>query len=86
MLLIPHTFLLHPDRRRVVSPNATLYRPPRTDLRELEEIFRSKVRAMLKREDKPGAKLIEKLTGWPHSSFSVPAGNRTARNDLCDTR
>lgn len=37
---------------------------------------------MLKREDKTGTELIEKLRGWPHSSFSVPAGNRTARDDL----
>jgi hypothetical protein len=36
---------------------------------------------MLKREGKIGAELIEKLMNRRHSGFSVPAGNRIARDD-----
>jgi hypothetical protein len=59
----------------------TFYCLPQRDLKELEEIFRSKVLAMLKREGKIHDALIEKLMGWHHSGFSVHAGNRIARDD-----
>jgi hypothetical protein len=50
-------------------------------LKELEEIFRSKVLAMLKAEGKISDGLIEKLMAWHHSGFSVHAGNQIARDD-----
>jgi len=50
-------------------------------MKELEEIFRSKVLAMLKGEGKISDELIEKLMNWRHSGFSVHAGNQIARDD-----
>jgi hypothetical protein len=51
------------------------------DLKELEEIFRSKVLGMLKAEGRITDGLIEKLMAWHHSGFSVHAGNQIARDD-----
>jgi hypothetical protein len=51
------------------------------DLKELKEIFCSKVLAMLKAEGRINDGLIEKLTAWHHSGFSVHAGNEIARED-----
>jgi len=59
----------------------TFYCLPKRDLKELEEIFRSEVLAMLKGEGKINDELIEKLMNWRHSGFSVHAGNRIARDD-----
>ncbi|MCK4603143.1 MAG: hypothetical protein KAU41_00415 [Deltaproteobacteria bacterium] len=50
-------------------------------MRQLEEIFRSKILAMLKRKGKIADDLIQKLMNWHHSGFSVYAGNRIARDD-----
>jgi hypothetical protein len=63
-----------PARKHVLSLS-------KGDLKELEEIFRSKVLAMLKGEGKINDGLIEKLLAWHHSGFSVHAGNRIARDD-----
>ena len=92
MILVIHTFgdyaRFHPHLHAIVAdglfrPNGTFYCLPKKDLRELEEIFRSKVLAMLKREGKINQELIEKLMNWRHSGFSVHAGNRIGRDD-CD--
>jgi len=47
----------------------------------LEEIFRSKVLAMLKAEGRISDVLIEKLMAWHHSGFGVHAGNQIARDE-----
>ncbi len=62
-------------------PNGTFYCLPKTELEELEEIFRSKVLAMLKAEARINDGLIEKFIAWHHSGFSVHAGNQIARDD-----
>jgi hypothetical protein len=50
-------------------------------LKELEEIFRSKVLAILKAEGKVNDGVIEELMAWHHRAFSVHAGNQIARDD-----
>ncbi len=50
-------------------------------MKQLEEIFRSRILAMLKRKGKIVDDLIQKLMNWHHSGFSVYAGNRIARDD-----
>jgi hypothetical protein len=55
------------------GPNGTFRFVPKTELKELEETFRSKVLVMLQREQKIGVELIEKLVGWRHTGFSVHA-------------
>jgi mannitol/fructose-specific phosphotransferase system IIA component len=45
----------------------------------IEEIFRPRILAMLKRKGKIADDLIQKLMNWRHSGFSVYAGNRIAR-------
>jgi hypothetical protein len=50
-------------------------------MEELEEIFRSKVLAMMKGEDdKIHAEVIEKVIGQHHTGFSVHAESRIARD------
>ena len=74
MIMVIHTFgdyaRFHPHLHAIVAyglfrPNGTFYCLPKKDLKELEEIFRSKVLAMLKREGKIKDELIEKLMNWP---------------------
>ena len=98
MVMVIHTFgdyaRFHPHLHAIVAsglfrPNGTFHCLPKRDLKALEEIFRSKVLAMLKAEGKacPGPRsgindgLIEKLMAWHHSGFSVHAGNEIARDD-----
>ncbi len=90
MIMVIHTFgdyaRFHPPLHAFVAdglfrPNGTFYCLPKRELKELEEIFRSKVPAMLKREGKIHDELIEKLMGWHHSGFSVYTGNCIARDD-----
>ncbi len=90
MIMVIHTFgdyaRFHPHLHAIVAdglfrPNGTFYCLPKRDLKELEEIFRSKVLAMLKAEGRISDVLIEKLMAWHHSGFSVHAGNRIARDD-----
>ena len=90
MIMVIHTFedyaRFHPHLHAIVAdglfgPNGTFYCLPKTELKELEEIFRSKVLAMLKAEGKINDGLIEKLMAWHHSGFGVHAGNRIASND-----
>ena len=50
-------------------------------MKQLEEIFQSRILAMLKRKGKIADDLIQKLMNWHHSGFSVYAGNRIARDD-----
>jgi len=90
MIMVIHTFGdyagFHPHLHAIVAdglfrPNGTCYCLPKRDLKELEEIFRSKFLAMLKAEGRRSDVLIEKLMAWHHSGFSVPAGNQIARDD-----
>ena len=90
MITVIHTFGdyagFHPHLHAIVAdglfrPNGTFYCLPQKDPKELEEIFRSKVLAMLKGEGKINQELIEKLMNWRHSGFSVHAGNQIARDD-----
>ena len=61
--------------------NGAFHCLPKRELKELEEIFRSKVLAMLKAEGRINDGLIEKLMAWHHSGFSVHAGNAIAPDD-----
>ena len=63
-----------PARKHVLSLS-------KGDLKELEEIFRSKVLAMLKGEGKINDGLIKKLLAWHHSGFSLHAGAGMAISD-----
>ena len=90
MIMVIHTFgdyaRFHPHLHAIVAdglfrPNGTFYCLPKRGMKELEEIFRSKVLAMLKGEGKISDELIEKLMNWRHSGFSVHAGNQIARDD-----
>ena len=54
---------------------------PKCKMKQLEEIFRSRILAMLKCKGKIADDFIQKLMNWRHSGFSVYAGNRIARDD-----
>jgi hypothetical protein len=73
MIMVIHTFgdyaRFHPHLHAIVAdglfrPSGTFYCLPKTDLKELEEIFRSKVLAMIKAEGRINDGLIEKLMAW----------------------
>jgi hypothetical protein len=90
MIMVIHTFgdyaRFHPRLHSIVAdglfrPNGTFYCLPNRDMKEQEEIFRSKVLAMLEGEGKINDELIEKLMNRRRSGFSVHAGNRIARDD-----
>jgi hypothetical protein len=55
-------------------------------MKQLEEIFQSRILTMLKRKGKIVDDLIQKRMNWHHSGFSVYAGNRIARDVLKDER
>lgn len=87
MIMVIHTFgdyaRFHPHLHAIVAdglfrPDGAFYCLPNRDSKELEEIFRSKVPAMLKGEGKINDELIEKLMNWRHSGFSIHVGNRIA--------
>jgi hypothetical protein len=70
------SLLFHPHLHANVAdglfrPNGTFYCLPERDLKELEDIFRSKILDMLKGEGKINDELIEKLTNWRHIGLSV---------------
>ncbi len=69
----------------MVCPKHVL-RLSKEDLKELEEIFRSKVLALLKAGGKINDGLIEELMAWHHSGFSVHAENRLAGDDRKNNR
>ena len=74
----------HPHLHAIVADglfrkNGTVL--PKCEMKQLEEIFRSRILAMLKRKGKIVDDLIQKLMNWRHSGFSVYAGNRIARDD-----
>jgi len=76
----------HPHLHAIVAeglfrPNGTFYCLAQRNLKELEEILRSIVLAMLKGEAKVNHELIQKLLAWHQSGFNVHAGNRIARDD-----
>ena len=52
---------------------------PKSDMKQLEEIFRSRIPTILKRKGKIADDLIQKLMNWGHSGFIVYAGNRITR-------
>jgi hypothetical protein len=90
LVMVIHTFgdyaRFHPHAHAIVADglfraNGTFYVLPTGDHQPLEEIFRAKILAMLKREGKIDDVLIRKLMGWRHSGFSVYRGNRIARDD-----
>jgi hypothetical protein len=63
----------HPHLHAIVADglfrkNGTFYVLPRCKIKELEEIFRSSILAMLKRKGKIADDLIGKLMNWRHSS------------------
>jgi len=73
MIMVIHTFgdyaRFHPHLHAIVADglfraDGTFYCLPKTDLKQLEEIFRSKVLTMLKTEGRINDGLIEKLMAW----------------------
>jgi hypothetical protein len=90
MITVIHTFgdyaRFHPHLHAIVAdglfrPSGAFHCLPNTDPKQLEEIFRSKVLAMLNVEGKINDQVIEKLMAWRHSGFSVHIGNRIAADD-----
>jgi hypothetical protein len=90
MIMVIHTFgdyaRFHPHLHAIVAdglsrPNGIFHCLPKRDLKELEEIFRSKVLAMVKAGGKTNDGLFEKIMARHHSGFSVHAGNRIPRAD-----
>ena len=88
--MVIHTFVdyarFHPHLHAIVADglfrkNGTFYVLPKYEMKQLEEIFRSRILAMLKRKGKIADDLIQKLMNWRYSGFSVYAGNRIARDD-----
>jgi hypothetical protein len=88
--MVIHTFgdyaRFHPHLHAIVADglfrkSGSFYVLPRCEMKQLEEIFRSSILAMLKRKGKIADDLIGKLMNWRHSGFSVYAGNRIARDD-----
>ena len=70
VVYISGIIMVHPYLHAIVAdglfrPNGTFLCLPKRDLKELEEIFRSKVLAMPKREGKIHDEFIEKLMGCP---------------------
>ena len=51
------------------------------DLKPLEELFRAQVFKMLKKEGKITNEIINKLSTWKHSGFSVDNGVRIKKDD-----
>ena len=66
-------------------PNGNFYCLPQRDLKEFEEILKSNVLAMLQRQEKIDAELIEELMNWPHSGTSIYDGSRNARGGVHGT-
>jgi hypothetical protein len=90
LVMVIHTFgdyaRFHPHLHAIVADglfrkNGSFYVLPRCKIKQLEEIFRSCILAMLKRKGKIADDLIGKLMNWRHSGFSVYAGNRINRDD-----
>jgi hypothetical protein len=90
MIMVIHTFgdyaRFHPHLHAIVAdglfrPDGTFYCLPPGESKELEEIFRSKLLAMLKSEGRINDELIEKLMNWRHSGFSVHIGSRITADD-----
>jgi len=90
MIMVIHTFgdyaRFHPHLHAIVAdglfrPNGAFHCLPKSESKELEEIFRAKVLTLLKNEGKIKQVLIEKLMNWRHSGFSTHVGNRIAADD-----
>ena len=88
--MVIHTFgdyaRFHPHLHAIVADglfrkSGSFYVLPRCEMKQLEEIFRSRILAMLKRKGKIADGLIQKLMNWHHSGFSVYAGNRINRDN-----
>jgi hypothetical protein len=91
--MVIHTFgdyaRFHPHLHAIVADglfrkNGTFYVLLRCDMKQLEEIFRSRIPAMLKRKSKIADDIIQKHINWSSSGFSVYPGNRIARDDKAD--
>jgi len=94
LVMVIHTFgdyaRFHPHLHAIAAdglfrPSGTFYVLPKSD-KQLEEIFRSRILAMLKRKGRIVDDLIQKLMNWRHSGFSVYVGNRIARDDKAPAR
>lgn len=91
VVLSIHTFgdypeKFHPHLHAIAADglfrkSGTFYVMPDVDLKPLEEIFRAKVFTTLKQEGKIDDDLINKLTDWRHSGFSVHNKARVAKDD-----
>jgi hypothetical protein len=76
----------HPHLHAIVADglfrkNGSFYVLPRCKIKQLEEIFWSRILAKLKRKGKIADDFIKKLMNQRHSGFSVYAGNRITRDD-----
>jgi len=75
----PHLHVLATDG--LFSDTGTFYVMKDVDLKPLEELFRAQVFKMLKKEGKITNEIINKLSTWKHSGFSVDNGVRIKKDD-----
>ncbi|NQU65190.1 MAG: transposase, partial [SAR324 cluster bacterium] len=75
----PHLHVLTTDG--LFSDTGTFYVMKDVDLKPLEELFRAQVFKMLKKEGKITNQIINKLSTWKHSGFSVDNGVRIKKDD-----
>jgi hypothetical protein len=76
LVMVIHTFgdyaRFHPHLHAIVADglfrkNGTFYVLPKYEMKQLEEIFRSRILAMLKCKGKIAGDLIQKLMNWRYS-------------------
>ena len=89
--LIIHTFGNYPDKfhphvHLIVTDGlfrntGTFYVMRKVDLKPLEDIFKVSIFKMLKKEGKINDDLINKLSQWKHSGFSVHNGVRIEKDN-----
>ena len=75
----PHLHIFATDG--LFRDTGTFYVMKDVDLKPLEELFRAELFKMLKKEGKITDELINKLSNWKHSGFSVDNGVRIKKDD-----
>ncbi len=75
----PHLHVLATDG--LFRDTGTFYVMKDVDLKPLEELFRAELFKMLKKEGKITDEIINKLSTWKHSGFSVDNGVRIKKDD-----
>jgi hypothetical protein len=75
----PHLHVLATDG--LFRDTGTFYVMKDVDLKPLEQLFRAEVFKMLKKEGKITNEIINKLSAWRHSGFSIDNGVRIKKED-----